>query len=207
MNIQNTLVTHEAILNQYYNKGGFNHVDRIGPMMRMIKEVKPATMRDWKDWYLANILSPHALEQLASNFTNSIPKKYQITPEEAYAYICDVMFKRTFSGYNKEKIALHILRNIVNPNIQEASENWDIFYFIDFYFYTPSGQLIGIQLKPVSFSRGHYENYINIDSRMQFFCNLYHAKAFILYYRQGCDFQNANQFFANPEILQRMKQI
>lgn len=207
MNTHMSFGAHETILNHYYNISGFNHRNRIGSIMDMIRKCKPLAVNIWRDFYLTNAPKQFNLNQLITEFWQSIPAKYQISRKEASDYVNDVMFRRTFSGYNKEQTALHILRNTINPNIQESPAEWDINYSIDFYFNNSIDKLIGIQLKPESFFYGHYEKHSKINRKLDVFRNLYHAEAYVLYYRQHCDFQNINQFFTNSEIIQHIKQL
>lgn len=207
MNRQTAFGAHEAILNQYYNIGGFNRPERIGYMMKMIRDIKPSSMMDWMHWYFEHVHDFPYLYNLSIEFWKTIPTTYEIEFKEALAYVGDVMFQRTFSGYSKEANALQILRNAINPTIQESPAHWDNLYFIDFYFYDTQNHLIGIQLKPESFLHGHYEQHVAINAKMQHFCSTYNAKAFILYYRQGYNAKSMDDFFINPETINLIKQI
>lgn len=197
---------HEAILNRFYNVGGFNKPERIGYLMKMIRELKPSSMMDWMRWYFDHVHDFPYLYNLAIGFWKSIPASYGIEFKEALAYVGDVMFQRTFSGYSKENSALQILRKTISPTIQESPADWDNFYFIDFYFYDTQNQLIGIQLKPESFLHGHCDQYVAIKDKMQHFCKDYDAKTFVLYYRQNSNARTANDFFVNPEVIELIKQ-
>lgn len=198
---------HEAVLNHYYNLGKFNHPRRIGYVMKMIRELKPVTMMEWMQWYFANQHDFAYLYNLSIDFWRSIPASYGIEFREALAYVGDVMFERTFAGYNKEETALHILQATINPSIQESPADWDNLYFIDFYYWNNKGQLVGIQLKPESFKKSHCENFVAIDQKMQRFRKQFNAQTFVLYYKQGYEFQTVDQFFANPEMVDLMKQV
>lgn len=198
----------EAILNKYYNLGKFNSPAKIGYMMKMIRELKPVTMMEWMYWYFANWHDFSYLYNLAVDFWRSIPASYGITFQEALAYVGAVMFERTFAGYDKEETALHILRSTINPEIQESPAEWDNLYFVDFYYWNSKGQLIGIQLKPESFQKSHCENFVAIDEKMKTFRDKFHAQTFVLFYKQEhSTLQSIEQFFANPEMIDLMKQI
>lgn len=198
---------HEAVLNKYYNAGKFNSPAKIGYMMKMIRELKPVTMYEWMHWYFANQHDFPYLYNLSVEFWRSIPTSYGIEFREALAYVGAVMFERTFAGYDKEETALHILRSIINPTMQESPAEWDNLYFIDFYYWNSKGQLVGIQLKPESFQQSHCENFVAIDQKMQRFREQFNAQTFVLYYKQGLEFQTDNQFFANPEMVNFMKRV
>lgn len=194
----------ESTLNNYYNVGGFNRPDRIGYMMRMIRELKPLTVEEWRIWYLENVHDEAFLDCLANEMAASIPERFGVTPGECLAYINDVMFRRTFLGYNKEKAALTILRRLISPNVQEAPADWDTLYFIDFYLQTASGRLIGIQLKPDTFYHGRYQYVVDIRGKMNAFCQQYNADAFVLTYSTS-DGKRDGIAFANPEVIEEIK--
>ena len=142
----------EHLLNYYYNIGGFNKPQRIGYMMNMIRRLKPLTMDEWEIWYLENVHDKEYIEDISIEMHESVPAQYGVTLAECRLYVYDVMFRRTFQGYNKEKVALRQLREIVSDKVQDAPKEWDTDYFIDFYIpeeeYHP---MIGIQLKPETF--------------------------------------------------------
>lgn len=206
MNKQTAFGVHESILNRFYNVGGFNKPERVGYLMKMIRNLKPSSMMEWMYWYFEHIHDFSYLYNLAIQFWQTIPDTYGIEFKEALAYVGDVMFQRTFSGYIKEANALQILRKAINPTIEESPADWDNLYFIDFYFFNAQKQLIGIQLKPESFLYGHCDQYVAIKDKMQRFCQDYNAKAFILYYRQGYDTKSISNFFINPETINLIKQ-
>lgn len=194
----------ERLLNQYYNAGGYNHHARIGYMMKMIRSLKPFTEEEWKLWYLENVHDERYLEGLAKEMCQSIPKSCNVSIDECRAYIDDVMFRRTFQGYNKEKLALRIVRDVVSPDVQEAPEDWDTEYFIDFFVESRSGHLVGIQLKPETFYCGRYQYVVDIKGKMDAFCQKYNAQAYVLIYRQASD--GEGMVFSNPDIIEEIKQ-
>lgn len=175
-------MSREWILNKYYNMGGYNLPCRIGYMMKMIRELRPITIDEWQIWYLNNVHPIEYIEELASDMNDSIPSCYNSSFEECFEYICNVMFKRTFDGFNKEKIALRFLRKHISQNVFEAPEDWDTLYFIDFYFHSFDGKLIGIQLKPKSFFAGGYNRVVNIEGKMKKFREEFNAETYILIY-------------------------
>lgn len=193
----------ESTLNNYYNRGGYNKPSRIGFMMKMIRELKPLTQEEWQIWYLENVHDEQYLIGLAQEMFDSIPDHYHITLDECLSYIYDVMFRRTFNGFNKEKQALRILRTEISPNVEEAPETWDTAYFIDFYVYSQTGQLIGIQLKPETFYMGHYQYKVDIKGKMHAFCQEQNATAFVLKYRVTSG--DSQILFSNPEVIEEIK--
>ncbi len=188
----------EHLLNKYYCVGGFNRPQLIGYMMKMIRDLKPLTVGEWKAWYLENVHDEKYIEAIARAMHESIPGEYQVSFRECLDYICDVMFRRTFQGYNKEHQALNILRKAISPNVQEAPADWDALYFIDFYLYSSDGRLIGIQLKPETFYLGKFYNLVDICGKMNAFRLKYDADVFVLRYSVS---ETDQIVFVNPEVI------
>ena len=176
------IMENEFILNRYYNTGRFNSSLKIGFMMDMIRTLKPLSKEEWMLWYLNNVHDEQYLFKLAEEMSEIIPSSYQITASNCFEYICDVMFRRTFEGYNNEKRALLYLRKTLSLNVKEAPKEWDVKYFIDFYVIGKNSKLLGIQLKPVTFYSGKYYEQVDIRGKILSFCHQYNAMACILIY-------------------------
>lgn len=192
----------ERILNNYYNRGGFNKPARIGYMMKMIRELRPLTEEEWRIWYLGHVHDEDYLTGLAEEMRRSIPPELHADVGQCRAYIYDVMFRRTFQGYNKEKLALRILRDAVSPQVQEAPEDWDTQYFIDFYVRGPNGRLIGIQLKPETFYRGGYQDLVDIDGKMAAFRRDHDALTYVIVYEPS---PGSGIVFSDPAVIEEIK--
>ncbi len=195
----------EKIMNKYYNKGKFNNPKRIGYMMNMIRKLRPLTIDEWKTWYFSNVHDEDFLHQLAVEMNNTIPASCGVTVEACEEYICDVMFRRTFQGYNKENQALILLRDVIDPSVEEAPKEWDTEYFIDFYLRDSGRNLIGIQLKPNTFYHGNYQYVVDIQGKMQRFCNDFNANAFVLKYISNS--KSGKIEFENPEVISEIKSL
>lgn len=195
----------ERIMNKYYNEGGFNHPELIGYMMSMIRKLKPLTLDEWKTWYFSNVHDEAFLHDLAIRMNATIPNSYGATIDDCEEYIYDVMFRRTFQGYDKENQALRLLRATIDPSVEEAPKEWDTKYFIDFYLRDADGELIGIQLKPDTFYYGRYQYVVDIRGKMQQFCREYNAKAFVLQYNSNS--RSSGIEFVNPEIITEIKEL
>lgn len=194
----------ERILNNYYNIGGYNNPSRIGYMMKMIRELHPLTEEEWKIWYLENVHNEEYINELSNEMFQAIPYQYDISLDDCKNYIYDVMFRRTFLGYNKENLALKYLQEIVSPNVKESPAIWDTEYFIDFYIEKDSGEIIGIQLKPDTFYLGDYHYVVDIKGKMDTFCKKYNAQAYILEYKTSLSDSNVIEF-VNPNIINEIK--
>lgn len=195
----------EKILNHYYNIGGYNKPELIGYMMDIIRKANPLTEVEWKIYYLSNVHNEDYLEQIAKEMKNSIPNKYNITFEDCKNYIYDVMFRRTFQGYNKENQALKILQSKLSPLVKVAPKEWDTMYFIDFYIKSKTEQIIGIQLKPETFYLGKYQNVVDINGKLELFRKNFNALTFILEYKQIPE--QSKIIFKNETIIDQIKKL
>ncbi len=195
----------ERILNKYYNEGAFNAPERIGYMMSYIRKLKPLTEEEWHIWYINNVHDENYIMDIAEEMQQSIPASYSITVDDCHEYVIDVMFHRTFKGYNRENLALSYLRRFVSPNVQEAPKEWDTEYFIDFYIdKSETHPLIGIQLKPDTFYYGHYQHVVDIEGKMRRFCQYYDALAYVLQYDSELT-TDKKIVFQNPETIDDIK--
>lgn len=171
--------------------------------MSTIRNAMPQSLQEWKEYYFSNVTSPETIEAIAQEMYESIPAEEKITREECYDYICDVIFRRTFEGYKKEKQALILLRKLVSPGVVEAPKEWDNKYFIDFYLKSKNGKMIGIQLKPETFYRGNYQYKVDIKSKHNAFINDYDAVVFVLTYMKD---QKTNEItLTNSQVIDRIK--
>lgn len=195
----------EKILNEVYNKGGFNRPERIGHVMALIRALEPMTEDEWRIWYCNQIHSESYLDELSYEMTACLPVGCELTSVDCREYIDDVMFHRTFKGYNKEKQALKFLRQIISEDVKESPEEWDAQYFIDFYIESPQHQLIGIQLKPESFYLGRYEKKVDIQKKMSIFCNEYNAVTFVLVYKVNVS--SGTIVLKNYDVVNQIKDI
>lgn len=192
----------EKALNKYYNKGRFNNPGRIGYMMKIIRKAKPSSEKEWKDYYFTNVNKPEIIDEISEDMYKFIPSSEKISKELCREYIIDVMFRRTYEGWKKEEQAFKILQKHF-PTIQEAPEDWDNIYFIDFYFKSKGGRLIGIQLKPETFYSGRYNKKVDIEGKHRAFREKYNAKTFILTYKQLYD--NNKVVLTDPSIIDEIK--
>lgn len=197
----------EKVLNNYYNIGGFNKPERIGYMMSMIRELRPFTVEEWQIWYTNNVHDYVYIDNIAIEMHRTIPPKYNISSSDCRAYVYDVMFRRTFQGYNKENLALKYLQSNVSGKVQEAPKEWDTQYFIDFFIPEESTHpLIGIQLKPDTFYRGNYQIVVDIEGKMNEFRSTYRALAYVLKYRQ-LEHKKDTIEFTNQEVIEEIQNI
>ena len=193
----------EKELNYYFNIGKFNHPEVIGYVMNEIRKANPITLNQWRNYYYNNVRSKEYLDELALKMFNSIPIKRRkiLTLSKCKEYIDDVIFRRTFEGFNRENQALNLLNELLNNKVELSPKEWDGKYFIDFIINKP---LIGIQLKPKTFYDGHYDVVTNIDQKLEEFEQNFNAKTFILVYEES---DNNHIEIINMEVVDEIKQI
>lgn len=186
----------ERELNSFFNIGKFNHPVEIGYVMNEIRKAKPVTINEWRFYYYDNVRSETQLHDIAVRMYNSIDecKRNNYSVKICLNYIKDVIFRRTFEGYNKENEALKVLNSLLNAEVLLSPKEWDGEYFIDFVIRKP---LIGIQLKPATFYQGGYDRVVKIDNKLKEFESTYNAKTFVLVYEKN---DNSLQI-TNTEVL------
>lgn len=191
----------EKTLNQYFNKGKYNYPEKIGYVMSEIRKQKPMTIGEWRTFYFNKVRSISHIENLAQQMHRDIPPSFNIKIEECITYFQDVIIRRTFEGFNKEKQALKILRKEISYAVQESPKEWDGEYFIDFYIKT-NDLLIGIQLKPDTFYIGKYFDKVNIEAKLKAFREKYKASTFTLIYKKS---NSIDIHFINPEVIDAIR--
>ena len=191
----------ERELNFYFNKGKFNHPNEIGFVMNEIRKCAPITLNEWRKYYLENVRDIMFLDELANRMFESIEiqNRFKNVKNECLNYIEDVIFRRTFLGYNKENMALKILNSVLKNNVEMSPKEWDGEYFVDFIIKKP---LIGIQLKPETFYHGKYDFYVNIDEKLRKFERDFNAKTFILIYSK--EVENGIKII-NENVIKQIK--
>ncbi len=172
----------EAKLSSYFSKGGFNSPQRIGYVIKLIKDLRPLTAEEWRIWYMENVHNAAYLENIAGEMFRSIPVDEGLSYKDCLRHIYDVMFRRTFLSYNKEQRALNWLQKTLNVPLQEASVEWVGKYYVDFYFIGDDGKPIGIQLRPDNFyGEGSY-NAAATERRHAMFTEATGGQVFVLRY-------------------------
>src|SRR5690554_4994077 len=128
------MIKNEKTLNYYFNKGKFNHPSEIGYVMNSIRESSPLTVNEWRTYYYENVRSKQFLNDLSERMYESMSDRHknEYNVEQCFEYISDVIFRRTFEGYNKENIALNIINEKIDVRVELSPKEWDGKYFIDF---------------------------------------------------------------------------
>ena len=177
------MIKDERTLNYYFNKGKFNYPSVIGYVMDEIRKASPVTLNEWRFYYYKNVRTEKYLTDLANKMYESMSELHKniFSVNDCIEYVNDVIFRRTFEGYNKENQALIVINKVINANVELSPKEWDGVYFVDFVIHKP---LVGIQLKPKTFYTGGYHNIVRIDDNLAEFENDFNAKTFILVYEK-----------------------
>ena len=178
------ILTKEEKLNRYYTEGGFNNPRRIGYVIKLIRDLQPLTIEEWRNWYLEHIHNAEFLEKIAGEMFRSIPEEEGISFKDCWNHINDVMFRRTFLSYNKDKAALKLIQKEVEPGFVEAPADWSSRYGVDYYLRNPAGKYIGLRLKPISDKEETRRVKEAMERKMNAFCRDYQASVFVLQYEK-----------------------
>ena len=173
--------------------------------MNMIRNLSPLTLREWKEWYLTNVHDADYLRGIAISMRQAIPSSEEITLKDCENYIYDVMFRRTFEGFNKEKKMLAYLQSNISPDIKESPAEWDSRYFVDFYIKGSDDGIVGIQLKPESFSKGKYEDMADMERKVNDFKRDYGGEVVIIEYGKDCG--EDGLVISNIQAVERLRKM
>ena len=157
----------EWILNMATNRWGLNKKTSVGPVSQWIRECSPKELQDWKGFYLKkleemlkNRKSPFSAQQYLNDLGCKLFVKItevleaeikEVTEVDCIQYIQNLVFDRTFDGYQTEISTIHgKLQHELNLPIKPAPDDWDRTYNVDF-FIEVGNKYIGIQIKPITY--------------------------------------------------------
>lgn len=145
----------EWILNSVMNRFQLNYKRNVGAVSAEIRKCSPDTLQAWEDYYFKNVRTKAHIEALGKKLlikiTEVIPSEVQsITEDDCINYMINLVIKRTFDGYQTEKITIYEqLQEILGVKIEPANDEWDRLFNVDF-FIKVGEKFIGIQIKPVN---------------------------------------------------------
>ncbi|MCX7687914.1 MAG: MjaI family restriction endonuclease [Fimbriimonadales bacterium] len=157
----------EWILNIAFNRWQYNRPRYVGKLSESIRECAPRTLEEWERYYfekvrptqkmLADTREEH-LNEIGRRLYVKISEQLRaeieaITEEDCIQYVYEVVIKRTFEGYLREKKTVYEqLETLLQVKMEPAPDEWDRKYNIDFYIKVGE-RYIGIQIKPVSYAQ------------------------------------------------------
>ncbi|MEM3433262.1 MAG: MjaI family restriction endonuclease [Candidatus Methanomethyliaceae archaeon] len=111
----NPPATKEFILNYAMNRWQLNFKRNVGPTSETIRKCMPNSLDEWKDYYYSNIRSREHIDNLGKVLYRHIkedlpPEKRfhpdliaSITETDCIVYMHDIVIKRTYEGYVRER--------------------------------------------------------------------------------------------------------
>lgn len=148
----------EHILNYATNTWHYNRPKNVGKLVEEIRKCEPKTLDEWKDYYIKNVFPVEHLEQLGERVYVKITEVMQsqldkITLDECVSYVKNLVFDRTFDGYQTEITTIRdIAEKILEVQINMATHEFDSKYAVDYTIDCNKNTKIGLQIKPVSSS-------------------------------------------------------
>jgi len=145
----------EWILNSAMNRFQLNFKRNVGAVSEEIRKCQPKEVREWENYYFANVYDRGHIESLGKKLYVKITEVIsaeveEITEEDCVHYMINLVINRTFDGYMTEiKTIYGQLEQILRRKIEPAPDEWDRLFNVDF-FIEINGKYIGLQIKPVS---------------------------------------------------------
>ncbi len=105
----------EFVLNYAMNRWQLNFKRNVGPTSDSIRECRPNSIDEWRDYYYANVRTKHHIDSLGRKLyvriTGDLPREVRfhpdllasITEEDCIKYLNSVVIDRTYNGYCKEQ--------------------------------------------------------------------------------------------------------
>ena len=145
----------EWILNSAMNRYQLNFKRNVGATSESIRKCAPKTLKEWQDYYYANVRSEAHIEELGKKLYVKITEVIQaevadVTEQDCIDYMKQLVIDRTFDGYLTEIQTIYgQLQVLLNVEIEPAPDEWDRLFNVDF-FINIKGRYIGLQIKPVN---------------------------------------------------------
>jgi hypothetical protein len=209
----------EWILNMATNRWGLNKKDSVGPVSQWIRECRPKTIEDWKEFYYSKLaeflkskgiyLSPQEyIENLGRKLYTKITEVIQaeieeVTEEDCIRYIYNLVVNRTYDGYLTEiKTIYGKLQYELGVKIKPAPDEWDRLYNIDFYIKV-GNKYIGLQIKPITYKQTPeiYKWKEWLSKTHDRFKKRYGGKVFIVFSIK----RNNKKEIYNPEVVEEIR--
>lgn len=105
----------EFVLNYAMNRWQLNFKRNVGPTSDSIRECRPNSIDEWRDYYYANVRTKHHIDSLGRKLyvriTEDLPGEVRFHPdllasineEDCIKYLNSVVIDRTYNGYCKEQ--------------------------------------------------------------------------------------------------------
>jgi hypothetical protein len=147
----------EWILNYIFNRFQLGFQRNVGPLAIEIRNCKPKTLEEWERHYFKNVRSRKHLMELGERLWEKISTVAKreiesITHDDCINYVFDVVIRRTFEGYQREmEIIKSFLEEATGLTFHPSPNKLERLN-VDYYAIV-NGYLIGVQVKPLTFSQ------------------------------------------------------
>lgn len=200
----------EWILNSVMNRFQLNYTRNVGSTSENIRECSPQSQKEWQKFYYKNVRYKQHIDELgeklyAKIIDNIIPEIESISEEDCKNYIRQLVIDRTYAGYEREIEAIYeiLQKDIPANNIEQAPDEWDRKYNVDYYILVGK-KYIGLQVKPVKtgfqLPQIFKEYRIQADSHVAF-TEKYSGKVFYVFSSK----ENNKPFIVNKKVVAEIK--
>jgi hypothetical protein len=145
----------EWILNSATDRFQLNFKRNVGAVSEAIRACAPKTVKEWKEYYFAQVRSRQHIEALGRKLYIKITEVIasevgEITERDCIDYMIQLVIDRTFDGYTTEiRTVYGQLESELGLKIEPAPDQWDRLFNVDF-FIKVNDKFIGLQIKPAS---------------------------------------------------------
>ena|SRR3989344_3081716 len=200
----------EWILNNVMNRFQLNFKRNVGATSKSIRECKPKSLEEWKKYYYDKVRSKEHIDELGNILFDKIKSIIKeeidaINKEDCINYMHELVTNRTYEGYMTEiSIIRGSLEKELKLSIQEAPDEWDRLFAVDF-FIKIKDKYLGLQIKPedIGFTSQIFakERGLLIPQHKKF-TDKYKGKVFVIYSIKKGD----KKVIQNTEIVDEIKQ-
>ncbi len=196
----------EFLLNHACQLYQLTRPNKVGAVMKLIRQCQPSSIEEWENWYFQNAetegrnpvkISKESLfelgERLYAKMTELVIPQVQeainnITRQDCLDYVYNLTINRTYDGYQREKSVVNdgLAKIFKDVTFQESDPELDHAGDIDYIAEVGKFQ-IGIQIKPVTANAnfGGYSLSERMKASFENFTDQYGGKVFIVFSFDG----------------------
>lgn len=145
----------EWILNSVMNRFQLNFKRNVGAISEAIRKCSPKSVKEWEEYYFTHVKPKEHIIELGEKLYVKITEvvRYEIeniTEQDCIDYMMQLVINRSYEGYVREIETIYgQLEKILNVKIEQAPDEWDRVYNVDFYIKI-NNYYIGLQIKPIN---------------------------------------------------------
>ena len=209
----------ERVLNYACQTYQLSRPNKVGAVMKLIRECQPSSFEEWESWYFSHAytaaknpikITAETLRELGERLYAKIIEVVipewesafrELTEEDCIDYIYNLTINRTYDGYLREKSVIYDGLAKIFPDIvfEESETELDHAGDVD-YIANVGSKALGIQIKPITASAnfGSYSLTERMKASFESFKEQYGGKVFIVYSLDG--------EIANKEVIEQIKE-